>query len=309
MDGVDSFVSKRRVALIGAASGWGAGFRQTENGPPALRDLGLARWLGRAGLVAGWTAMVEPSRFWREHPHLERTHVFEEVAEVNGALCRAVCEAMEAGRFPVVLGGDHSIAMGTWGGVARGLGRAPFGLLWFDAHLDAHTVATTPSMNPHGMPAAVLLGHGEPDFLAIGGGALRPEHLCYIGARSFEPGEQALLERLGVRIFYMDEVHRRGLGSVVEEALQIVTDGTVAFGVTIDLDGFDPLDAPGIGLKEPNGLRRGEMLDALGQIARRPDLCALEIVEYIPEFDEGMRTARLVRDLVAAALVPAAVPA
>jgi arginase len=300
---------QRKLALIGAASGWGAGFRQTENGPPALRDIGLARWLREAGLEARWSAMIEPSRFWREHPALERAHVFEEVAELNGALCRAVCEAMGDGRFPVVLGGDHSIAMGTWGGVARGLDREPFGLLWFDAHLDAHTVATTPSMNPHGMPAAVLLGHGEPDFLAIGGGALRPEHLSYIGARSFEAGEQALLERLGVRIFYMDEVHRRGLGNVVDEALRIASDGTVGFGLSIDLDGFDPIDAPGIGLKEPNGLRRGEMLAALGDIARRPELRALEIVEYIPEFDEGLRTAHLVRDLLVAALVPAAVPA
>jgi arginase len=307
MEGVDSLVKQRKVALIGAASGWGAGFRQTENGPPALRDLGLARWVRDAGLDAHWSAMIEPSRFWREHPELERAHVFEEVAELNGALCRAVCEAMGGGRFPVVIGGDHSIAMGTWGGVARGLDRRSFGLLWFDAHLDAHTIATTPSMNPHGMPAAVLLGHGEPDFLAIGGGALRPEHLCYIGARSFESGEQALLESLGVRIFYMGEVHRRGLGNVVDEALAIATDGTVGFGMSIDLDGFDPSDAPGIGLKEPNGLRRGEMLTALGEIARRPDLRALEIVEYIPEFDEGMRTAHLVRDLLVAALVPAAV--
>jgi arginase len=309
MGGVDLLVTKRELALIGAASGWGAGFRQTENGPPALRDLGLARWLREAGIAAQWTAMVEPSRFWREHPELERTHVFEEVAELNGALCRAVCEAMESGRFPVVIGGDHSIAMGTWGGVARGLARQPFGLLWFDAHLDAHTIATTPSMNPHGMPAAVLLGHGEPDFLAVGGGALRPEHLCYIGARSFEPAEHALLEGLGVRIFYMDEVHRRGLGNVVDEALALATDGTAGFGLSIDLDGFDPADAPGIGLKEPNGLRRGEMLEALGEIAPRPDLRALEIVEYIPEFDEGMRTAHLVRDLLSAALVPAAATA
>jgi arginase len=307
MDGVDLFVKRRKVALIGAASGWGAGFRQTENGPPALRDMGLARSVRDAGIDAAWSAMIEPSRFWREHPELERTHVFEEVAELNGALCRAVCEAMGEGRFPVVIGGDHSIAMGTWGGVARGLERKPFGLLWFDAHLDAHTVATTPSMNPHGMPAAVLLGHGEPNFLAIGGGALRPEHLCYIGARSFEPGEQALLEDLGVRIFYMDEVRRRGLGKVVDEALAIVSEGTVGFGMTIDLDGFDPTDAPGIGLKEPNGLRRGEMLTALGEIARRPDLRALELVEYIPEFDEGMRTAHLVRDLLVAALIPAAI--
>jgi arginase len=309
MDGVNTSVKQRSVALIGAASGWGAGFKQTENGPPALQELGLARWLCEAGVDAHWSAMVEPSRFWREHPELERTHIFEEVAELNAALGRAVCEAMEGGHFPVVVGGDHSIAMGTWSGVARGLAQRPFGLLWFDAHLDAHTIATTPSMNPHGMPAAVLLGHGDPDFLAIGGGALRPEHLCYIGARSYEAGEQELLQRLGVRIFYMDEVRRRGLGNVVDEALKIAGDGTDGIGLTIDLDGFDPLEAPGVGLKEPNGLHKLEMIEALGDITRRSRLRALEIVEYIPEFDEGLRTAHLARDLLLAALVPATVPA
>ena len=297
------------MSLIGAASGWGAGHRQTENGPHALKELGLAGSLQEAGIAASWGRIVEPARYWREKKRASQARVFELVTDLNEALARTVQETVDAGALPVVIGGDHSIAIGTWGGLSRALDRRPFGLLWFDAHLDAHTAATTPSMNPHGMPAAVLLGHGEPEFLAIGGGAVRPEHLCFIGARSYETEELDLLQRLGVRVFFMDEVRRRGLADVVDEALGIVTKGTVGFGATIDLDGFDPEDAPGIGLKEPDGLRRGEMLEAMAKIARQPGLRALELVEYIPELDEDQRTADLARDLLVAALAPAEVHA
>jgi arginase len=292
----------RQVSLIGAASGWGAGIRAAELAPESLREFGLAERLRDAGIAAEWTAMIEPERLWRDAPEQSVEAVFRLVAEHNARLAEAVAGEIAASRLPVILGGDHSIAIGSWGGVARGLAGVPFGLVWFDAHLDAHTIETTPSMNPHGMSAAVLLGHGSQDFLAVGGGVLRPENLCYIGARSFEAGELALLRRLGVRIIEMEEIHRRGLSAAVDEALSIATRGTAHFGVTIDLDGFEPADAPGIGLKTPDGLRRGEMLDALARLSGDTRLAALEIVEYVPELDEDQRTARLVEELLLAAL-------
>jgi arginase len=299
----------RPVSLIGAASGWGAGFRETESGPPVLREIGLAEKLRDAGIDAHWQTMIEPERRWRQAPEQPYQEVLRLVVRHNAALATATAAALGGGRLPVVLGGDHSIAMGTWGGVAGALRHrngpdAALGLIWFDAHLDAHTADTTPSMNPHGMSGAVLLGHGDADFLAIGGHAVRPQHLCYIGARSYEADELALLNRLGVRIFFMEEVRRRGLAAVMAEALAIATQGTVGFGVTIDLDGFEPADAPGIGLKTANGLRRDEMLLALDGLARRPELVGVEIVEYIPELDENWRTAHLVIDLLLALLTP-----
>jgi arginase len=299
----------RKVSLIGAASGWGAGVRATEDGPAALRDLGLAGWLAEAGVAAEWDAMVEPLQRWRGAPELARYEIYRMVTAHNRALADAVVAAMAAGHLPVVLGGDHAGAIGTWGGVARGLAgtggkAAPLGLIWFDAHLDAHTVSTSPSLNPHGMPAAVLLGHGEEQFLKIGGNVVRPENLCYIGARSYESGEIALLRRLGVRIFKMPAVRRRGLDAVLADALAIATAGTAGFGLTIDLDGFEPDDAPGIGLKTENGLRRDEMVQALAGLGHRRDLAAVEIVEYIPELDEAQRTAHLVRDLLITLLAP-----
>jgi arginase len=293
------------VALIGAASGWGAGFRHTEEGPAALRQLGLAQELATSGVPAQWRAMVRTEKHWREHPRVRVPETFGLVARHGAALHDEVARAMAARRFPVVLGGDHAIAMGSWGGVARALGYEPFGLIWLDAHLDAHTVETTPSMNPHGMSAAALLGHGYEPFLAFCGGVLRPEHLCYIGVRSYESEEMALLRRLGVRIILMEEVKRRGIDWALAEGLAIATRGTVGFGLTIDLDGFDPEDAPGIGLKEPDGLRAVPTIAALRELAGDPRLRALEIVEYIPEFDRDHQTARLVRDLILALLAPA----
>src|SRR6185312_5578440 len=217
------------VSLIGAASGWGAGVRETEAGPEALREFGLAEWLRSAGIPADWVAMVETERRWRDAPEQTREAIDRLVAEHNARLADTVAREAAASHLPVILGGDHSIAIGSWGGVARGFGGAPLGLIWFDAHLDPHTPETTPSMNPHGMSAAVLLGHGAPAFLAVGGGVVRPENLCYIGARDWEAGEMALLRRLGVRIIEMPEVRRRGLAACVAEAHCIATNGTRRF--------------------------------------------------------------------------------
>lgn len=290
------------VSLIGAASGWGAGVRETEAGPEVLRELGLAEWLRQAGIPAEWTAMIEPERRWREAPEQTRETIDRLVAGHNACLADRVAQEAAAGRLPVALGGDHSIAIGSWGGAARGLGGAPLGLVWFDAHLDAHTPETTPSMNPHGMSAAVLLGHGAPAFLEVGGGAVRPQNLCYIGARDWEAGEMALLRRLGVRIIEMPEVRQRGLKACVAEAHRIATNGTGRFGLTIDLDGFDPEDAPGVGLRVPGGLRRDEMVEALAAFRGDERLAAIEIVEYVPQLDAAARTAHLVRDLLVALL-------
>ena len=293
-----------QIALIGAASGWGAGFRHAEDGPLALRELGLARWLEERGLDARWRAMLRAETSWRDHPEITGAATFDLVLRHAKALADEVAAAATAGQFPVVLGGDHSIAMGTWTGVARAQAHRPLGLVWLDAHLDAHTIETPPSMNAHGMGAAALLGHGHAPFVALASGVLKPQHLCYVGARSYEAGELALLRRLGVRIIAMDEVKQRGMDWALREAASIALRGTAGFGISIDLDGFDPMDAPGVGLKEPEGFRAQPTLAALARLARHPRLRALEIVEYIPEFDQRQRTAHLVRDLIEALLAP-----
>jgi arginase len=224
------------------------------------------------------------------------------VRDLSVRLARRVHVATATSRFPLVLGGDHSVAIGTWSGAAAAMRpHGPFGLIWIDAHMDAHLPHTSPSGNLHGMPLACLLGYGDERLVSVcGAPALRPEHVCLVGVRSFEEGEAALLDRLGVRIFFMEEVERRGLSAVMRDAQAIVTWGTAAVGLTLDLDALDPEDAPGVGTPEPGGIRARDLLPELTVLGQSSRLAAAEIVEYDPRHDRGDRTARLVESIAKA---------
>jgi arginase len=222
----------RSIIVIGAASGAGAPDPATAEGPNALRHYRVFHDTPLQHVE--WDAILRVPRAARDTP-------LHAVAALSARLAAEVETVLQAGHFPLVVGGDHSCAIGTWSGVHRALaGQGPIGLIWIDAHMDSHTFATTPSGQIHGMPLACLLGYGETALTAIEGAEakLRPEHVCLIGVRSYEAGEAALLQRLGVRVFAMDEIRRRGLGAVFDEALTIVRNGTAGFGVRIQ-----PVDA------------------------------------------------------------------
>lgn len=227
------------------------------------------------------------------------------------SVVRGICERLALrvpdivtrGALPVVLGGDHSCAVGTWKGLARALAPRSPGLIWIDAHMDAHTSQTTPSGMLHGMPLACLLGHGEPALSGIADGVrLDPKKVCLIGVRSFEHGEATLLRRLGVRVFSMPEIRKRGLDAVMREAFAVATAGAAGFGVTLDLDALDPRDAPGVGSPVAGGIRAHELLTALEPLARNAAPAAVEIVEYNPHLDQIGKTGALVPELLAAML-------
>ncbi len=275
----------RNLMVIGAASGAGAPDRATAEGPDALRHWRVFHDTPLQHVE--WDAILRVPRAERDTP-------LHAVAALDARLAAEVERVLRAGNFPLVVGGDHSCAIGTWSGVHRVLAsRGPIGLIWIDAHMDSHTFATTPSGQIHGMPLAVLLGYGEAALTAIDGPEpkLRPEHVCLIGVRSFEAGEAALLKRLGVRIFGMDEVRSRGLADVFDAALEIVRHGTAGFGLSIDLDVLDPEEEPGVGTPVPGGLRRAELVAALGRLRSDPAFVAMEIVEYNPRRDRGHATA------------------
>ncbi|KAI6193802.1 putative arginase [Aphelenchoides besseyi] len=215
----------------------------------------------------------------------------------SGTLASATKQVVEQKKELVVIGGDHSCAMGTWSGVAAGvrkLGR--LGLVWVDAHMDSHTPASSHSGNIHGMPVAHLLGHGDSalsgifDFLP----KIYPQNVVVIGARSFEPEEQEFLESLKVRVFYMDEVRDRGCYSVLKEAIKLSTNGTCGFGLSIDLDAFEPREVPAIGCPEKDGMSTDEFLRAVNRVDLRK-LVASEIVEFLPDRDSAdKRTEKLI---------------
>ena len=287
----------RHIVVIGAASGAGAPDPATAEGPDALRHYRVFHDTPLQHVA--WDTILRVPRA------LQRTPL-QAVASLSARLAAEVEAVLQDGHFPLVVGGDHSCAIGTWSGAHRALAeKGPLGLIWIDAHMDSHTFATTPSGQIHGMPLAALLGHGDPALTAIDGAMpkLRPEHVCLIGVRSFESGEAALLRRLGVRVFGMDEVRRRGLAAVFDEALAIVRRGTAGFGVSVDLDALDPEEEPGVGTPVPGGLHRADLAAVLSSLRDDPAFMAMEIVEYNPRRDRSHATAD-----AAGALVDAIAP-
>jgi len=192
-----------------------------------------------------------------------------------------------------------------WGG-RRMRQRGPLGLLWVDAHMDSHTPDTSPSGALHGMPLACLLGYGERELteVAYPGPKLQPQHVCIVGVRSFEEGEARLLEVLGVRVFFMQEVQRIGPEAVMQEAMEIVSQETAAFGISIDMDAIDPLDAPGVGSPAPLGIAGRALVECMGMVAQQPKLAGIEVTEFNPLRDVNKKTAKLVGDLLGAGFRP-----
>jgi arginase len=245
-----------------------------------------------AGLEAVWHTTLEAPA--GADPRSIVAHLARSLARLTRDLALHPC-------LPVVLGGDHSCALGTWAGIGRA--RGPLGLVWIDAHMDAHTPQTTPSGMLHGMPLACLLGYGDPRLTAVADGVrLDPRRVCLVGVRSYEAGEAALLARLGVRVFFMDEVTRRGLRPVLAEALSLAGREARAIGLSLDLDAIDPRDAPGVGCPVGAGIRARELLPALSLVARERRLAGVEIAEYNPCLDRRGATARLIGDLLEAML-------
>jgi arginase len=288
------------IEIIGVASGLGARDPGCAAGPDRIEQSGLVAGLQKQACDISWRSTLRPDSALSPLAGIE---------VLCATLADEIRTTMDRGRLPLVIGGDHSCAIGTWSGAALALRQqGPLGLIWIDAHMDSHTPETTPSGAIHGMPLAALLGHGVPELVNIAAFSpkILPEHLCLIGVRSFESGEAALLQRLGVRVFFMTEVKQRGIAAVMAEALAIATQGTAGFGISIDLDAFSPEESPGVGTPVRHGLHHLELDRVLQGILRHPRLAALELAEYNPQRDRHQRSLRLAADLLAAFCSPAA---
>jgi len=289
----------RDVSIIGVASGWGARDRRCEDGPLTLQGSGILY------------CVTDPKRGPPSFEILQAPNVFQGgdalhcVLDVNQRLAQLTAAKIRHGELPVVVGGDHSCAIGTWSGVRAALApQQEMGLIWVDAHMDSHVPASSPSGALHGMPLACLLGHGLSALTQLAGPApkLLPRHVCLVGVRSFEDGERALLDGLGIKVFYMEEVSARGFAAVWEEAVAHVTWGTAGYGITVDLDAIDPGDAPGVGSPERAGIGGDDLISTLKRSYEDERLLAVEIAEFNPHVDHDGMTLRLLRRLICAAV-------
>jgi arginase len=286
----------RRIATLGVASGLAGRHRGCWRGPMVLRDsLELKRLCRQRGVRLIWQGMLEPNK---------RASRTDAVAGVCREAARFTSALVRQQQPFLVFGGDHSCAMGVWPGVMRALpSQSKLGLIWIDAHMDAHTFKTSPSGNIHGMPVAALLGQGDRQLRQIydGGSYLEPSCMALIGVRSFEPAEQELLEKLGVRVITMPEViTQASLSAALKESVSYLSQQADYFGLSIDLDAVDPRFAPAVGVPEPGGIHGRALCFAIAGIAHTPNLVGMEIAEFCPRYDSEKKTVRLIGGLITA---------
>ena len=270
-------------------------------GPSAIRYAGLNQRLERAGIEVDDRGNVQAPLAETRGSGSERARFLDEILETCARIADEVRRARAEGLMPLVLGGDHSVALGTLGGLADAGG--PGGVLWFDAHGDLNTPETSPSGNVHGMPLAAALGRCGPAFAHDGLRlpAVDPQHVALIGVRALDPGEQALVRELGIAVYTISDIDRRGVEPILREALARVGDAAFLH-VSLDVDVVDPEFAPGVGNPVRGGLSYREAHLAMELVAESAQPDALEIVEVNPIRDHENATAGLAVELAASAL-------
>ena len=313
-------MEKQTLCLLGVPLDLGAGCRGVDMGPSAMRRAGIAARVERLGYAVEDAGNLEaPVAEALDGSGDQNAHYLTEVVRVLDDLAARVRQVRRRGRLPVVLGGDHSIALGTVSGMtgsgnpsgnpAGGNGGRVerLGLVWVDAHADANTPETSPSGNLHGMPMAALFGRGPEALTRVGGFApgaarLEPGNAVLIGVRSVDEAEADTIAGLGVRVYTMEEVDRRGIGPVVDEALALALAGTDGFHLSLDMDGLDPSVAPGVGTPVPGGLTYREAHALMEAVAASGGLRSLEVAEVNPIRDIRNQTAEVAVELVASTL-------
>ncbi|MFM8453842.1 MAG: arginase [Gammaproteobacteria bacterium] len=298
-------ISKKQISILEYASGIAAANSGCRMGPGVLKQSAYFKNVLENFEKKGinW--------IWNENLSLKYSEEIEQacstkldaVVDLNTRLAKMTRNFSRKSEFFTLIGGDHSSAIGTWSGVASGLAeKGNIGLIWFDAHMDSHTLETSVSGNLHGMPLAALLGFGDSKLTSILNAQpkIKPEQLCLIGARSYEDPEIELLQAHQVRIFHMPEIRAKGIKAVLEEAIERVTRNTIGYGMSIDIDGLDPQDAPGTGYREPNGILAQDFYEALCSLHQDPRLLGIDLVEFNPELDENFKTEKVLSRLFSA---------
>jgi len=293
------------VTVLGVPLDLGVSKLGVDMGPTAIRYAGIFEALAYAGLNFVDAGDLDVARnFALDHlPPREREKAkLDEIIRVSELLAQRVGNARRRGELPIVLGGDHSTAIGAIAGVASTCER--LGVLWIDAHPDANTPETSPSGNIHGMPLAVSLGRGIAELVQCGGFApkVRPEDVCIVGARDIDPGEAAFLHQMGVRLFTTYDIQNMGLHPVMDQALEAVSRRTDAVYVSFDTDAIEGAVAPGTGIVTRGGLSYREISYIMQYIGQNLEFAAMDVIEINPLLDVRNQTAELAVELLMAAL-------
>jgi arginase len=297
---------KKAVSILGVPLGYGASMAGVDMGPAALRVARLNQRITNLGY-----SVRDLGDLRLERPHVipqpeDKLKYVREISAACEQLAREVEEIMTADELPLILGGDHSIAIGSISGVSSFCRKRQetLGLIWFDAHADMNTPESTPSGNIHGMPLAVVLGFGVPELTEVAGFSpkLDPTLCVHVGARDIDPGERALIQKLGLRFITMREIDERGMSACIDEAITIASRATSGYSVTFDVDVLDPGDAPGSGTLVRGGLTYREAHLAMEKISEAGGMQSLEVVEINTALDINNKTAELGVELILSAL-------
>lgn len=289
------------VEILGAPVDLGADRRGVDMGPSAIRYAGLRAGiescgfdvfdLGNLPLMLGDDVDIGSPR----------AKYLDQIVHMAGDIAEAVEGVLERGRFPLVLGGDHSASLGSVAGAAVG---REIGLIWVDAHGDFNTPETTPSGNVHGMVLAALAGYGDPRMVELTGTSpkVQPASIALVGVRELDPGERDLLRSSAVHVFTMSEIDQKGMHDVMSQALEVVGGMPDGFHLSLDLDVIDPLRAPGVGTPVPGGISYREAQLAMETVADSGRLMSMDVVEVNPILDAHNQTAEMAVDFVLSAL-------
>jgi arginase len=293
----------RDIAIIGVPLDLGAGRRGVDMGPSAIRYAGLRERIAALGYrVRDLGNLAVPLAEQIEPPDAdEPLRYLQPIAGIVRDLAQQVRQVISGNTLPIILGGDHSLSIGSVAGVAH---NRRVGVIWLDAHGDYNTPETTPSGNIHGMGLAVLTGRGHPMLTGLIGRTpvLRPGDAALVGVRNLDDGERELLRTSGVRVFTMHDIDRRGMAAVMEEAILHVSAGTIGFHLSFDLDVLDPHEAPGVGTPVLGGITYREAHLAMELIAASGRLISLDLVEVNPILDTRNMTALLAVEFALSAL-------
>jgi arginase len=293
------------VHLLGVPMDLGSGRRGVDMGPSAIRIAGVADRLTELGHKVVDEGDIVIKNMEELKVGNERARYLSEIARAAAIIARKIERIMGLGHFPLVLGGDHSIAVGTVSGIAAHAKQKDqrVGLLWIDAHGDINTPETSPSGNIHGMPLAALLGFGAGELTGVAGPPpkVHPANVALVGIRSLDAGEKKRLKETGVQVHTMSDIDRHGVHRVMQKALARVTDGTDYVHVSFDLDAVDPTVAPGVGTPVKGGLDYREAHLVMEVLADAGVMTSLEMVEVNPILDQGNASAAFAVELVQSA--------